>query len=96
MSQSLVTHDTARHALAARQSTLQPLPLPQLIAPHAPADGHEMLHLKPAGQAMLPLPVPMIEHVPIAKSQLLQTDGQIAASGSGITNASGIRMPMTQ
>ena len=85
MSQSLVMHDTARHAFAATQSTLQPLPVPQLIAPHAPADGHEMLHLNPAGQVRLPLPVPMIEQVPVAKSQLLHTDGQIAASGSGGT-----------
>jgi hypothetical protein len=96
MSQSFVTHEIARHALPARQSTLQPLPLPQLIAPHAPEDGHVMLHLKPAGQVMLPLPVPRIVHVPIAKSQLWHTDGQIAASGSGWTNASAMRGPTTQ
>jgi hypothetical protein len=82
-SQFFVAHETDAHALFAAQRTLQLAPAPQLIAPQAPALGHEMSQFQPIGQATLPLPVPVIVQVVVAKSQPpLQLVGHTAASSS--------------
>jgi hypothetical protein len=91
--QSAAWHDTPKHALLAAHSTSHDTAVPQLIVPHAPEVGQPILHLKPAGQVMPPLPVPVMLHVAVAISQLVQTAGHTNASGGA---ASGVSMPTMQ
>lgn len=82
-SQFLVAHETEAHASVARQRTLQLAPAPQLTAPHAFALVHEMSQFQPAGHMTLPLPVPVIVHVVVPKSQPpVHAVGHTAASSS--------------
>lgn len=92
--QSAVVQLIAPHALAAVHLTSHFAALVQLIAPHAPDVAHSMLHVQPAGQVMLPLPVPMMPHVPAMKSQRPpQMAGHTAASAM---RASAGRLSITQ
>jgi hypothetical protein len=95
--QSFVPHWMPRHALFELQSMLHDAPLLQVSMPQAPGEPQLMLQCQPAGQARLPLPVPVIVHVDVAKSQVPpHTAGHTAASiGLGGASASGF-MPRTQ
>jgi len=90
-SQFLVMHEMPMHESVARQSTSQLAALPQLIAPHAPAWPHVMLHLRPSGHAMAPLPVPVMLHSigVFDSSQLPHTEGHTNTKES-IGRASGV------
>jgi hypothetical protein len=92
-SQFFVVHEMPRQASFAAQLILQLAPVPQLTAPHAPALGHVMSQFQPVGQAIAPLPVPVIVQVLVPKSQLLHVVGQTAASSS---RASAGRVPTMQ
>ena len=79
--QSLVLHVIPRHALAAVHSMSHDAALVQLISPHAPLVVHAISQFQPLGQVMLPLPVPTMLHVDVAKSHMpLQIAGHTAAS----------------
>lgn len=95
--QSFVPHWMLRHAFAAVHSMLHDAALVQVSMPHAPGAPHMMLQCQPGGQARLPLPVPTIVHVDVAKSQVPpQIAGHTAASsGFGGASASGF-VPSTQ
>ncbi len=87
--QSCVLHWMPRHALPAVHLTSHDAEFVQLIVPHAPVVGHSMLQFQPVGQVRLPLPVPTIVHVNVAKSQVpLQIGGHTAAS-AGRASSSG-------
>jgi hypothetical protein len=95
-SQFFVAHEMPRHALLAAQLTLQLWPVPQLIGPHALALGHVISQLKPAGHAIAPLPVPVMVHLLVAKSQPpLHVVGHTAASISMMRASMG-RVPTMQ
>lgn len=93
-SQFFVRHWIVRHASSATQSMSQLAALPQLMAPHALGVGQPMVQFHAVGHTMLPLPVPVIVHVLVAKSQPpLQVAGHTAASSS---RASAGSWPTTQ
>lgn len=92
-SQFLVMHDTPRHAFALAHRTLHDAALPQSSDPHAPGVGHVMSQFQPAGHVIEPLPVPVIVHVVVAMSQLLQIAGHTNASGGAASIGS---VPMMQ
>jgi hypothetical protein len=83
-----------RHASGVGQSMLHESAFVQVIVPHAPATGQVMLQFQPAGQVMLPPPVPWIVQVVVWKSHWSwQIAGHTAASAG---RASAGSVPTTQ
>ena len=95
--QSFVPHWMPRHALFELQSMVHDAALLHVSMPHEPGDGQLMLQCQPVGHVRLPLPVPVIVHVDVAKSQVPpQIAGHTAAS-IGLTGASASGFaPITQ
>lgn len=81
-------HWMLRHAFADVHSMLHEAALLHVSMPHAPGEPHMMLQCQPGGHTRLPLPVPTIVHVDVAKSQVPpQIAGHTAAS-IGLVGAS--------
>lgn len=84
--QFFVLQVIALQASVAVQSMSQPRApaLMQLTIPHAPAVGQLISQFHPSGHVMLPLPVPVIVHVAVARSQppLQIVDGHTSSRAS--------------
>jgi hypothetical protein len=94
ISHGLPEHWMPRHALFDVQLMPHFCALEQLIVPHEPGAAHVMSQSQPAGQVMLPLPVPVIEQCIVWKSQV---PPQIAGQTGGASGPASIgRVPTMQ